>query len=70
MNKKQFENMSLYTLASLFVDTYKDYESRVINPIDKKLNSSILDYIINSRHDEKIFFPMVEKMSKIHNNEI
>jgi len=60
--------MSLYTLASLFIDSYSNYKNRIIT--DKKLNNSILDYIINCRHDEKIFFPMVEKMAKIHNNEI
>ena len=65
MNKKQFENMSLYTLASLYVDTYTDYNNRKMNPVSKKLNNSILDYIINDRHDEKIFFPIVENMTTI-----
>ena len=65
MNEKIFQNMSLYTLASLYIDTYNDYEKRIINPIGRKLNNSILDYVINGRKDEDFFFPMVESMNKI-----
>jgi hypothetical protein len=63
MNEKIFQNMSLYTLASFFIDSYSDYENRIIN--NRKLNNQILDYIINDRKDEDFFFPMVESMNKI-----
>jgi len=63
MNEKIFQNMSLYTLASLYIDSYSDYENRIIN--NRKLNNQILDYIINDRKDEDFFFPMVESMNKI-----
>jgi len=63
MNEKIFQNMSLYTLASFFIDSYSDYENRIIN--NRKLNNSILDYVINGRKDEDFFFPMVESMNKI-----
>lgn len=69
MNRKQFENMSLYTLASLYIDTYKDYKNRIIENYSKKLNFSILDYVINQRHDEDLFFDMVKSMLKIRNIE-
>lgn len=65
MNKKQFENMSLYTLASLYIDTYQDYTGRTIHETDRKLNTAILNYVINDRHDESYFFPLVERVLKI-----
>ena len=63
MNEKIFQNMSLYTLASLFIDSYSNYKNRIIS--DKKLNSSILDYVINYRRDGDLFFEMVNAMIKI-----
>jgi len=63
MNEKTFNKMSLYTLASLFIDSYSDYKNRII--ADKKLNSSILDYVINYRRDGDLFFEMVNVMIKI-----
>ena len=63
MNEKLFNKMSLYTLASLFIDSYSDYKNRII--ADKKLNNSILDYVINYRKDNDLFFEMVKSMVKI-----
>jgi len=63
MNQKIFNKMSLYTLASLFIDSYSNYKNRIIS--DKKLNSSILDYVINYRRDGDLFFEMVNAMIKI-----
>ena len=63
MNEKLFNKMSLYTLASLFIDSYSDYKNRII--ADKKLNNSILDYVINYRKDNDLFFEMVNVMIKI-----
>ena len=67
MNQKIFNKMSLYTLASLFIDSYSNYKNRIIS--DKKLNSSILDYVINYRQDTDLFFGMVDAMLKIRSIE-
>ena len=65
MNKQHFESMSLYTLANLYLDTFKDYSIRQIYDNDLSLNARILDYIIIDRKDESIFFALVDSMYKL-----
>lgn len=65
LGKKQFENMSLYTLANLYIDTFSDYSTRQIHDNDLSLNTRILDYIVHDRKDENIFFNMIDSMYRI-----
>ena len=60
--------MSLYTLASLYIDTFDDYFNRIVRTGDKKLNANILDYIIKVRKDESIFFVTVIRMRQARVN--
>lgn len=64
MNEKQFNEMSLYTLASLFIDTYNNYGSNQVSYHDKKLHDQILNYVIDYRHDEKLFFEILENVGR------
>lgn len=68
LGKSEFENMSLYTLASLYLDTFKDYFNRVVYDADLNLNARILDYIITNRKDESRFFDVVNRVYSIRIN--
>lgn len=59
--KISFENMSLHTLANLYLDCFKNYGSRLFySDQDHILANNIFIYI-QSRGDEQLFFQFVNK---------
>ncbi len=58
-----FEDMSLTTLASLYLDCFENYDLRKFYPQDKALIVAIQAYITLDRHDECFFYPIVDSLN-------
>lgn len=65
-NKKiEFSNMSLHTLAMLYLDCFKNYGSREFySDNEHTLSCNIFTYV-QSRGDEQLFFDLVNKYADI-----
>jgi hypothetical protein len=60
----KFENMSLHTLANLYLDCIKDYSTMAFYENELSVARNILIYV-NVRQDGEIFSAIVKKYADI-----
>jgi hypothetical protein len=66
-NKKiEFSNMSLHTLANLYIDCFSDWKNRLVYANEQKTFQSILVYVAE-RSDESLFGSLVDLYAKVRN---
>jgi len=63
--KVEFGDMSLHTLANLYLDCFDDYNTRKIYSDQSNILKNNIFIYIQSRQDETRFFELVETNNKI-----